>query len=331
MATVRTVQGDIPADELGVTLIHEHLVVDVRPPTERAAGYPDDLDPFDQAFVPRFAELAYRFALWLRAQVDGPRFYVPLNEPSFFAWAGGDSGWFAPFLSGRGWELKLALVRAGLAATDALRAADPSARLIAVDPIIHAHAPLDAPEQAEAAARQTSRQYEVWDMLAGQLEPQLGGGPGYLDIVGVNYYLHSQYEYGNDRRLELDDPRRKPFREMLQDVYRRYGRPIVITETACCVELRPIWLRYIVDECLAALQAGVDLQGICLYPIIDFPGWDSGKMIEFGLWDLVPDGDALRRVVYEPYLEELRRSQARLETSGLLPVWTGPNVAAEPN
>ena len=275
-------------------------------------GYPDDLDPFDPCFPPRFADLAYHFARWLSARVDGPRFYTPLNEPSFFSWAAGEAAWFAPFLSGRGWDVKVAMVRAGLAATDALRAADPQARLLSVDPVIHAAPPVDSPDQVLAAARATALQYQVWDMLAGLLAPELGGAPEYLDVIGVNHYLHSQYVFGTDVRLELDDSRRRPFRDLLVEVYTRYRRPMVVSETSCYQHLRPVWLRYIVDECLAAMDLGVDLHGICLYPIVDIPSWNTGQLIEFGLWDLARVDGVLRRVLNQPYLAELRRSQQRL-------------------
>ncbi len=44
MSVVRTLQGDVPPEELGLTLMHEHLVVDVRLPHERDGGYPDDVE-----------------------------------------------------------------------------------------------------------------------------------------------------------------------------------------------------------------------------------------------------------------------------------------------
>ncbi|MGH2371072.1 MAG: hypothetical protein ACRDI2_23085, partial [Chloroflexota bacterium] len=119
--------------------------------------------------------------------------------------------------------------------------------------------------------------------------------------------------------LAYDDPQRKPFREMLLDVARRYpGHTICITETGCWADLRPVWLRDLVDDVLAVWDEGVDLQGICLYPIIDMPDWHSGHYMEFGLWDLEPDDRGmLRRVVYEPFLRELRRSQRRLAAAGV--------------
>ncbi len=44
MPVVRTIAGDLSPDDLGVTLIHEHLVVDVRLPADRPAEYADDLE-----------------------------------------------------------------------------------------------------------------------------------------------------------------------------------------------------------------------------------------------------------------------------------------------
>jgi phosphotriesterase-related protein len=44
MSSVTTVAGPIPPAELGPTLIHEHLVVDIRPPAARPAAYADDLE-----------------------------------------------------------------------------------------------------------------------------------------------------------------------------------------------------------------------------------------------------------------------------------------------
>ena len=44
MAIVRSLGGDIPAATLGPTLIHEHLVVDLRIPSARPADYADDVE-----------------------------------------------------------------------------------------------------------------------------------------------------------------------------------------------------------------------------------------------------------------------------------------------
>jgi phosphotriesterase-related protein len=55
MPIVRTVLGDVAPDQLGVTLIHEHLVVDVRKPP--SAGYADDLEGIVGPMLPHLAGL----------------------------------------------------------------------------------------------------------------------------------------------------------------------------------------------------------------------------------------------------------------------------------
>jgi len=45
MTIIRTLQGDVPPEDLGLTLMHEHLVVDVRLPQQRPSdGYEEDLE-----------------------------------------------------------------------------------------------------------------------------------------------------------------------------------------------------------------------------------------------------------------------------------------------
>src|SRR5438105_15772506 len=79
-------------------------------------GYPDDLDPFSEEFVERFARYARAVATMVRAETDGSTYFTPINEISYYAWAGGTVGYMAPFGYGRGVALKRALVRASIAA-----------------------------------------------------------------------------------------------------------------------------------------------------------------------------------------------------------------------
>jgi beta-glucosidase/6-phospho-beta-glucosidase/beta-galactosidase len=208
------------------------------------------------------------------------------------------------------------LLKAGIAATDAIRSVDPEARFVAVDPLFHTVPPKHQPERAQEAEEKNESQYEFWDMLIGQKEPELGGGTGYLDVVGVNYYPDTQTELDSDDQLPLDDPRRKPFREMLADVYNRYHRPIIVAETSARGQERPRFLRETVEECLAAMRQGVDLQGICLYPLVDMPEWKYGvvgPLGHLGLWDVVRQGEAQRRVINHAYLTELQEAQRKIQ------------------
>ena len=53
------------------------------------------------------------------------------------------------------------------------------------------------------------------------------------------------------------------------------------------------------------------VEGICVYPILEYPGWENGRHCATGLL-CVPDGEG-RRPVYEPLAGELARQQAVLE------------------
>jgi hypothetical protein len=75
---------------------------------------------------------------------------------------------------------------------------------------------------------------------------------------------------------------------------------------------RPAWCHYIVHEVLAAPRSGVDVGGLCLYPVLDYPGWLNDRTCETGLLG-IPDQDGQRQF-YEPLLAELISSAAYLRT-----------------
>ena len=66
------------------------------------------------------------------------------------------------------------------------------------------------------------------------------------------------------------------------------------------------------EESLLALNHGVDLQGVCLYPAVDIPDWNSGEWARIGLCDVDPEDDLARRPVQD-YVAELRRWQRILD------------------
>jgi hypothetical protein len=43
------------------------------------------------------------------------------------------------------------------------------------------------------------------------------------------------------------------------------------------------------EESLAAVAAGMDLHGICLFPAVDMPDWHIGEWLHNGIGDLVED------------------------------------------
>lgn len=280
-------------------------------------GWPDGLNIWSAAFVERFERFARATAKVILEETGGPIYVTPVNEISFVSWGGGDAGFLNPFAKQRGPELKAQLVRAAIASIEAVREVDPSARICHAEPIIHIAVDPDYPEEAGAAEGYRQSQFQAWDMLGGRVCPELGGRPDYLDLLGVNYYSNNQWIHQDpnlprsrrrkDVLLPPSHPLHRPVREMLREVYERYRRPIFIAETGIEGDARPAWLRYIGQEARAAAAAGVEIEGLCLYPIIDYPGWGDDRHCYSGLWGYADDVG--QREIYEPLAQELSHQQ----------------------
>ncbi|HJQ83028.1 MAG TPA: glycoside hydrolase [Candidatus Binatia bacterium] len=278
-------------------------------------GYPDDADPFAPGFSSRFAEYCHAVARFVGAETAGVPWFTPVNEPSYFAWAGGEVGLFAPHARGRGPELKRAVAAAAIRGIDAIRAACPAARIVNVDALCRVVPPRDRPElAAEADAFNDGAVFESWDVLCGRRLPELGGSRAHLDVPGINYYWTNQWELGlAGIPLAEDDPRCWSLGRLVRTVWNRYGGDVLITETSHVDEMRGPWVRDLADQAEALLDDGVPLRGICLYPILGMPEWHAPEQwTHMGLWDLVPQSPTLGRVPYEPMLSALREAQ-RLE------------------
>ena len=153
-------------------------------------------------------------------------------------------------------------------------------------------------------------QYVAWDMISGRREPELGGAPEYLDILGANYYVYNQWIL-EGKVVVPSSPLHLPPRFMLREVAERYRRPLFIAETGTEAEVRPEWLAYVSREVRAARTLGVSVEGICLYPIVDFPGWNDGRLCQNGFWG---DPDAAgQRSPHAPLAAELARQRRRFE------------------
>src|SRR3954462_5830615 len=113
-------------------------------------GWPDDIDIFSAAFVTRFAAFAQEAAKRISDYTDAP-LVSPINEISFFAWAGGEGGIFNPFARHRGDDVKRQLVRATIAAVDAMRSVNPAIRTFQIDPIINVVPRSSQPRDVENA------------------------------------------------------------------------------------------------------------------------------------------------------------------------------------
>ncbi len=271
-------------------------------------GSPDHLDQGSPEFILSYARFAAE-AVRLHREVTGTAAIVcPLNEISFLTWAA-RNGVFPSIGSDEeeGW-LKRHLVGTAVAGMRAMREVDPDCRFIWAEPLINVLP--KTPGDAEAAEAKRLSQYHAYDMLSGRIAPELGGSPEWLDAVGLNFYSDNQW-YLEGSTVPLGHHDYRPLADMLVETYERYGRPLLITETGAEGSARPAWFHYVCDEVREAIRQGVPVEGVCLYPIASFPGWDDERHRQFGLFSVPrPYG---KRDAYEPLVAELYRQQELLE------------------
>jgi len=287
-------------------------------------GYPDDLDPFTEEFVRRFADYCSAATSYINERMRFPSYFTPINEITFFSYAGGEWGWIAPYRNTKEsrQNLRLNLCKAAIEGVKAIRRILPEARMIHMDPLVQVVAPHDRPDLEVLAQQETYLDtFAAWDIIAGKLHPELGGSPEILDIVGLNNYSFGQMEFrehGPHQALDPHDPRIKPLCELILYAWNRYQRPMIISETSGMADGRDAWLKDVMEEALAAVNMGIDLQGICLFPAVDMQDWHTGEWLHNGICDLEEENGNLKRIPYEPYVAELRRWQNELNRVTIL-------------
>ncbi len=269
-------------------------------------GFPDDLDIFSPEFIARFAAFSAATVKFLQSKSKQTLYICPTNEVSFFAWIAGDVAGFYPFKRKRGDELKMQLVRATIAAIDAIRAIAPATRFVQTDPAIRVAPANKKPQTIIDAANYHDSQFHAFDILTGRRAPIVGGAEKYLDVIGINYYFNNQWQHPSGRRIYRHHKGYQPFHEILESLYRRYRRPILIAETGIENEARAHWFEYIYAQANIAKSNGADIAGLCLYPIVNHPGWDDNRHCHNGLWGYTDD--AGEREIYAPLAQEIAKT-----------------------
>ena len=285
-------------------------------------GYPDRLDPFSEDFVTAFARYARATARHVAARAHhGPLCFTPINEPTFWGYMGGEWGWCAPYGGSREERIRFTtqLARADIAACKAIRQDFPDARFVHIDPLIWVVPPRDRPDLAEEASREAYEDaYLAWDIISGLKHPEYGGSLELIDILGLNNYSFGQMEYGGGGKpnvpLEPGDKRIRPVADLIFESWDKFKRPCIIAETSGLHGGRPDWLNDISCEGLAAVNRGVELHGICLFPAIDMTDWHTGEWLRMGIADVeeLPSGALMRRP-FQPYVDMLHIWQRRLK------------------
>lgn len=276
-------------------------------------GYPDGLYPTHPHFCDRFKALCFSFALFYKQNSKQELYVVPINEISFLSWHSGDVRGTVPFAVNSGWDIKYHLCKAAILGIQTLKQVDPDCVIILVEPLIKVHGDGIATESHVHDLNE--HQFQAMDIIAGRMCPELGGSEEYLDILGFNYYWNCQWTV-NDAPLlwpETDENKRTSLAELLQMAYSRYHKPLFLSETGHFGSGRVEWLEEITAQCLDAKKMGVDLNGICIYPVTDRPDWDNlTSYSNCGIWDLDIDRE---RIGHQGYIDAVKGAQKDFKSS----------------
>lgn len=232
-------------------------------------GLPEGMDIMASDWPNRLADFAVDAVAMLRREGCDTAAFVPVNEMSFWAWAGGETGGFHPFLHGQGTAFKRQLVAGHLAVVRALRQIGSTTPIMVCEPLIWVLPNSEAAADRQAATDYIDASFEAITWI-------LQEDPAALDVLGLNFYPHNQWEL-HGPKVPWGDPRWRPLASLLQDVAKRFHLPIVISETGAEEPLGNSWLRDVASEVATALRQGVPIEGVCIYPVADYPGWDDER------------------------------------------------------
>ncbi|MEP6465021.1 MAG: amine oxidase [Parafilimonas sp.] len=287
-------------------------------------GFPDDLTPLHPMFARRFTALCRAFLEFYRSLNPlEPLIIIPINEVSFISWLGGEVCGTTPYCKNNGWSVKYKLMQAYIEGIAAIKQLDDNVIILTSEPLVNMVPPQNASEEEIVnAALQHQQQFQATDMLCGKICPELNGKPEYLDIVGVNYYYNNQWVINTTNFLlwkdEQKDERWRPLHHLIDEVYKRYNRPVVITETSHPKEDRPLWITDIAHQLVTILNNNIPLLGVCMYPFIDRPDWDDTiTWHHAGIYDVVTENAQLKRVLYQPYADAFQAAQKLVKESFL--------------
>jgi glycosyltransferase involved in cell wall biosynthesis len=299
-------------------------------------SYPDWLadgfrgPDFGPALV-RYAEAVARRYPWLPA-------YTLFNEPFATLFLAGHQALWPPYDHGLDGfrRLLLSVLPALTEVASAYRELLPRAHHVWVDTAEHHGA---SPGHEHLARVANDRRHVVLDLALGHdLDPDrpflgallAGGGEALLglptlavDLLGLDYYSHSEWYY-DDGGGRAPSPHPVGLAAVTEHYAGRYGLPLMLTET----NVRGLpsdqvsWLRYVLEQYETALARGVPLHGWCWFPQVDSADWNSllarcaGAVDPVGVLAVAPDGTRRRTVMTDAWEQAAGGLPA-----GDLPAW----------
>jgi hypothetical protein len=182
-------------------------------------GSPDHADQGAPDFPERFTEFSLA-ALEVQQSVSNrPPMVCPLNEINFLSWAV-DDGYFPPVgPDEEGW-FKHQLVKTAIMASKAIKQRWPNTTLVWAEPLIHVAPHNRRRPTVRAAEKNRSGMFEAYDWIMGLAEPELGGDPSLVDVIGLNYYPHNQW-YWEGPTIPMGHHEYSPLADMLVEMAER--------------------------------------------------------------------------------------------------------------
>jgi beta-glucosidase/6-phospho-beta-glucosidase/beta-galactosidase/glycosyltransferase involved in cell wall biosynthesis len=273
---------------------------------------------------PRFGEEFVRYADAVARRYPWIASYTLFNEPFATLFLAGHEALWPPYQSGMAGFARLA--------TNVMPAISEAARIFAELLPDADHVWIDTCEShsgtagapAEYAAFANDRRHLLLDLALGRnldldrpalaAFVQAGGEslldlpPMRIDLLGLDYYPHSEWWYSDEGSMS-PSPAPRGFAAVAAEYHERYGLPILLSETNIrgLAPDRATWLRYMLEQYDQAVDAGVPLRGFCWFPVVDSADWDSllalplGHRDPVGVYDLTPSGRYLRTELTEAW------------------------------
>jgi len=298
-------------------------------------AYPRHVEEYARRFAERYGDRVFD--------------YTPVNEPVIHALFCGEYGYWPPYLEGGEGFARIAanLARGFVRSQRAIaEVVGERAAFVHVDAAVSFIGDDDAPEHRAEAERLRHQVHLVEDLVTGRVDAdhplrdrlapavtdeELEWFRAHAvrpDVMGVNYYpRHSTelFEAGVHHGGGFADPRPSidrgvaGLREALESYARRYGAPVMVTETCVTgtVEERIAWLEDSLGLVARMRAEGADVVGYVWWPLFDMYEWTwrhtdaprAHHLLTMGLHDLVESPAGLLRAA-NPVADRFRRFAA---------------------
>lgn len=278
-------------------------------------SFPDWLD---QGFAnPDFPRLYERFVAEICRRYPWVTHYTIFNEPLPTTLFCSYTGWWYPHRKSDNDFVRMAgnVARAICAVGAMLQRECPGVKFIHID-TCETHRAKD--RQSEAWTEFANhRRFLMHDLILGRIDKKhplygyvhqnglgdddlkaLADTPSRIDILGLDYYIHSEIEWYWDRKLNraniawpVEDP--VGFTAVAGEYVDRFRLPVMLSETNLRGSYldRLTWLKFMEEQC-ESLAARADFRGFCWYPSIDSTDWchfctkATGTVDPQGIWCL---------------------------------------------